>query len=247
MSIAETIDPRSALIEPGIPDPKDFAEKLEEDCGFILGHLLGFIREAFGISPIEELVKPLVGDWTAMQRAQGGWVQAGQACAAVGKNFAALPEQTQTSWQGEAGDAFRTRMTSLSEGYSTYGEGCTTLSELSGALVDAAKAAAEGIATVISFIGDLVERLAVEATVPVIGWLAGAADVAVHIKSFWDKIHRGYELLKKYLVILHKVASAIETINAVLKGITVALKGFTASMHLVAADEADAAASKAFA
>ncbi|GAA1238507.1 hypothetical protein [Oryzihumus leptocrescens] len=247
MSIAETIDPRSALIEPAIPDPTDFAKKLEDDCGWLLGGVLGFIREAFGIDPLEELVKPLVGDWTAMQRAQGGWVQAGLASDAVGKNFAALPAQTQTSWQGGAGDAFRARMTSLSDGYTTYGRGCRALSELSGALVDGAKAAAEGIANVLQLLMSEVERLIVEATVPVVGWLAGAADVAIHIRSFWEKIHRGYELLKKFLLILQKAVTIIHEVNTILTRITVVLNGFASAMHLVAADEADDAATKAFA
>ncbi|MEO5983414.1 MAG: hypothetical protein ABIQ13_13980 [Pedococcus sp.] len=246
MSVAETIDPRSALFVPSIPDGTDFVEELEADCGFILGHLMGFIRNAFGVSPIEELVKPLVGDWTEMERAQGGWIQAGQACDGVAQNFAAIPGQTATSWQGSAGDAFRTRMTSIGEGYSTYGEGCKAISELSSALVEGAKAAASGIATIISFIGDIVERLVVEASVPVVGWLVGAADVAIHIKSFWDKINKGYELLKKFLSILHKVVAVIEKIVKVLAVLKTTLHGLTALVQANTANAADDAADQAF-
>lgn len=246
VSVAETIDPQSALFAPTIPDGTDFVEELESNCGFILGHLMGFIRSAFGVSPIEELVKPLVGDWTEMERAQGGWIQAAQACDGVGKNFAALLGQTATSWQGDAGDAFRSRMTSVADGYSTYGEGCRAISELSSALVEGAKAAASGIATIISFIGDIVERLVVEASVPVVGWLVGAADVAIHIKSFWDKINKGYQLLKKFLTIIHKVVGVIEKIVKVLAVLKTTLQGLTALVQADTANTADDAADKAF-
>ncbi|MCE1180582.1 MAG: hypothetical protein LWW86_16330 [Micrococcales bacterium] len=246
MSVAEKVDPSSALVAPGISDQTDFVEELESSCGFILGHLLGFIRQAFGISPIEELVKPLVGDWTEMERAVGGWKQAELACTNVGQNFAALPEQTTAVWKGTDGDAFRSRMTSVSESYTTYGQGCASISELSQGLVDGAKAAAQGIATLISFIGDLIERLAVEASIPVVGWLVGAADVAIHIKSFWDKINKGYELLKKFLSIIHKVVSVLEKVNKVLSVIKTTLQGMGVAVQASTVASADDAAANAF-
>ncbi len=246
MTITETIDPQSALFVPSLPDQADFAQELESNCGFILGHVMGFIRNAFGISPIEELVKPIVGDWTEMQRAQGGWIQAAEACDGVGRNFAAIPGQTGTSWQGQAGDAFRARMTTVGEGYTTYGKGCSAISELSSALVEGAKAAASGIATLISFIGDIVERLVVEASVPVVGWLVGAADVAIHIKSFWDKINKGYELLKKFLRIIEKVVGVIEKIVKILAVLKTTLQGMTALVQADTANTADDAADRAF-
>lgn len=246
MSIAEVYAAESPLITPHVPSGEDFVEKLENDCGLILGHLMGFIRKAFGVSPIEELVKPIVGDWNQLEAARTGWLQAGLASAGVGRNFSALPEQTADGWKGEAGDAFRSRMTSLGESYSTYAEGCTLISELTEGLIEMAKAVAEGIATVVSFIGDIVERLALEASVPVFGWIAGAADVAVHVKAFWDKIHRGYELLKMLLTRVKTVLVALQKVLVVLKVLSQVAKAMTVALKADAVATTDDAVDKTF-
>lgn len=246
MSIAEVYAPQSALVAPKVDRAENFAETLENDCGFLIGHLMGFIRKAFGISPIEELVKPIAGDWGALDEARSAWAQAGIACKGVGQNFAALPQQTQDSWKGDAGDAFRERMASLGENYATYSEGCALIGELTQGLIEMAKAVAEGIATVISFIGDIVERLALEASVPVFGWIAGAADVAVHVKAFWDKIHRGYELLKLLLTRVKTVLTALHKVLIVLKVLTQVAKTMTVALKADAMATTDDAVDKTF-
>ena len=246
VSIAEVYAAESPLIAPHVPSGTDFVEKLEGDCGLILGHLMGFIRKAFGVSPIEELVKPIVGDWNQLAAAKEGWKQAGLACEGVGKNFAAVPGQTTDSWKGDAGDAFRTRMTSLGESYSTYSEGCTLIGELTQGLIEMAQAVAEGIATVISFIGDIVEQLALEASVPVVGWIAGAADVAIHVKSFWDKIHRGYELLKMLLTRVKTVLTALQKVLIVLKVLSQVAKTMTVALKADTMATTDDAVDKTF-
>ena len=246
MSIAEVYAPQSALVAPQVDKAENFAEKLENDCGFLIGHLMGFIRKAFGISPIEELVKPIAGDWGELDEARGGWAQAAIACNGVGMNFAALPQQTQESWKGDAGDAFRERMTSLGESYATYAEGCALIGELTEGLIEMAKAVAEGLATVISFIGDLVERLALEASVPVFGWIAGAADVAVHVRAFWEKIHRGYELLKMLLTWVKRVLTALHKVLVVLKVLTQVARTMTVALKADAMATTDDAVGKTF-
>lgn len=246
MSIAEAYAPESQLVAVAAADGADFSKQLESDCGFVLGHLLGFIRTAFGISPMDELVKPIVGDWGELEKARDAWTHAGSACGWVGENFTAVPAQSTDGWQGSAGDAFRTRMTSLGGSYAKYADGCTLISQLSEGLVEMAKAVAEGIATIISFIGDIVERLAVEASIPVIGWLAGAADVAVHIKSFWDKIRKGYLLLKKLLEKIKVVVEALQKVVQVLKLLDQVLKAMTVAAKVDAGAATGDAATKDF-
>ncbi|MGL5867022.1 MAG: hypothetical protein ACRCYX_14360 [Dermatophilaceae bacterium] len=246
MSVAEAVDPQSALVVPNIPDGADFVHELEMNFGFVLGHLVGFIRSAFGISLAEEIVTPLVGDWTEMQRAQRGWIQAADACDAVAENFSALPEQTAGSWHGHAGDAFRARMTSVSETYTTYGKGCRAVSELSSALVEGAKAAASAIALLIGFFAEILERLLLEASIPVAGWLVGAADVVIHIKKFWDLVNKGYNAIKKFLLVITTVVGAIETVVMLLGAITTTLRGMTAVVQAEIAVRADEAADAAF-
>jgi hypothetical protein len=207
VSIAEVVGPESVLTVPEV-DTTDFSQQLEANAGLLLGSVNAFCRKAFGISPLDEIVKPIVGDWTALESAKKAWQNAGIASDGVKENLAALPGQTQDVWIGGSGDAFRARMTSVSDNYGEYAEGCSMISRLCSALIDVAQSAGNVIAVVISFLGDLLTRLAVEASVPVLGWLAGGADLALHIKSFWEKMDKGYHAVKKVLEAVREFVEA---------------------------------------
>jgi hypothetical protein len=233
VSVVEKTDPSSLICTPTVPTGDDFVEEFESSCGFLIGHLLGFCRSAFDVDPVYELVKPLCGDWGLMGKAQTGW-------------GTALSTNTLDVWEGEAADAFRAQMVTLGQNYATYSEGCDLIGELTGSLIEVAKSAALGIATLISFLSDILERLVVEASVPVVGWLVGAADIAIHIRSFWSKFDRAITLLRKVLDAIEKAVDAIYAVINIMHAIKVALATVAGTAAAINATHMDGAARNQF-
>jgi len=246
VSVVEKVDPSSLMCTPTVPPGDDFVEEFESSCGFLIGHLLGFCRSAFNVDPVYELVKPLCGDWGLMGQAQAGWGIAGKMCTGVGENFTALSTNTLDVWEGEAADAFRTQMVTLGKNYTTYSEGCDLIGELTGSLIQVAKSAALGIGTLISFLSDILERLVIEASVPVVGWLVGAADIAIHIRSFWSKFDRAITLLRRVLDAIEKAIDAIYAVINILHAIKVALATVAGTAAAINATHMDGAARNQF-
>ena len=247
MSVYEKVDPSAyASHHLAVGSDDDFAKDFESSCGFLIGHLLGFCRDAFGTDPMLELVKPLCGDWGLMGVAQQGWGDAGKICAAVGDNFKALDAGTTDVWDGEAATAFRSRMDSLGGTYATYAKGCELTGELTGSLIEVAKSACLGVGTLISFIGDILERLIIEASVPVIGWLVGAADIAIHIRSFWQKFDRAISLIRRVLDAIEKTVTAIYSIINIMHMLKLALTSVAGGLAMYNGSRIDEAAQNTF-
>lgn len=247
MSVYEKVDPSAyAAHNLAVGSDDDFAKDFESSCGFLIGHLLGFCRDAFGTDPMLELVKPLCGDWGLMGVAQQGWGDAGKICAAVGENFTALDAGTTDVWDGEAATAFRSRMDSLGGTYATYAKGCELTGELTGSLIEVAKSACLGVGTLISFIGDILERLIIEASVPVIGWLVGAADIAIHIRSFWQKFDRAISLIRRVLDAIEKTVKAIYSIINIMHALKLAMTTVAGGLAMYNGSRIDEAAQNNF-
>ena len=247
MTISEAIDPTTALTAPHSDADASFATELRTNCGLLLGGLDWLIEQIFDYSPLQEwVIKPFSGDWVQLRQAQGGWANAAVASDAVGQNFLALVGQTETSWQGESGDAFRARMTSLAEGFGKYAHGCSQIGEVAGGLINVAKSTASVISIMVGFIGQQLERLAVEMAVPVVGWIAGGFDLAAHAAPMIDKARKIFEALKKLVTALKDVIEAVRVIAIMLGVIKNLLNTMGAGYDYANANSSDEAAAHNF-
>ncbi len=247
MTIAEAVDPTTALTAPHSDADANFATELRTNCGLLLGGLDWIISKIFDYDPLQEwVIKPFSGDWVQLRQAQGGWANASIASAAVGQNFTALVGQTETSWQGQSGDAFRTRMTSLGEGFGKYAHGCDQLGAVAGGLISVAKSTASVISIAVGFIGQQLERLAMEAAVPVVGWFVGAFDLAAHAAPLIERARKVFEALKKLVTALKDVIEAVRTIAIVLGVVKNLLNTMGAGYDYANANSSDEAASHNF-
>lgn len=247
MTIAEAVDPTTALTAPHSDADANFATELRTNCGLLLGGLDWLIEQIFDYSPLQEwVIKPFAGDWVQLRQAQGGWANAALASQAVGDNFVALVGQTTESWQGESGDAFRARMTSLGDGFGEYAHGCTQLGEVAGGLINVAKSTASVISIAVGFIGQQLERLAVEMAVPVVGWIAGGFDLAAHAAPMLDRARKIFEALKKLVTALKDVIEAVRTIAIVLGVVKNMLNTMGAGYDFANAGASDDAAANNF-
>lgn len=243
--IAEKLDASSFLVAPSADLGEDFIKSLEREAGVLLGSIMWFIRKAFGVSPLEELVKPISGDWKELMRAESAWASAGTACEAVGTNFGALPGMTQ-SWQGSAAPAFRNRMTGLEGNYAKYGEGCATLSKLTGTLVTVSKSTASTISMILGWIAEEVTKLIAISSVPVAGWIAGGAKVVTSIRKYWSWIDKGYKAIMKVVNAVEAFVNAMYTLMTVLRSLTLVVKGFSGALSYAGTTKANEASEKAF-
>lgn len=218
-AIAEEVDASSALLPPASTED-NFVESLEASSGLVLRPILWFIRKAFGVSPIEELVKPIAGDWKQLSCAKDAWGRTETACNGVGKNFGALKTST-ADWTGPSAEAFRARMGKLEENYTKYGTGCDQIGRLVGALIDITKSVASTIATIIGFIVDEITFLAACASIPGPGWLVGGAKIATSIRKYWNLIQRGYNAIRRVLMAINSFVKGCYAVVNVLRVLTI--------------------------
>lgn len=239
MTIAEKVDASSALLPPASTEG-NFVEDLEANSGLVLRPILWFIRQAFGVSPIEELVKPIAGDWNQLSKAKDAWGRTELACAGVGQNFAGLETST-ADWEGPAAEAFRTRMGTLGENYTKYGTGCNQIARLVEALIDVTKSVASTIATVIGFIVDEITFLAACASIPGPGWLVGGAKIVTSIRKYWNLIQRGYNAIRRVLMAINTFVKGCYAVVNVLRALTVISNTFNAMINYHTGSQVDGA------
>lgn len=213
---------------------EDFAAEFESNCGLLLGKVLWVAREAFHFDVMEHLVYPICGDWGQMGVASRTWKSMAAGCADISGNFdqmAALPE---TVWAADTTDKspelFRARMTGVSENFGRYGESSKLISELVDSLIEVGKAAADGLALIISLISETLERIIIEAAIPVVGWIAGAVEAGVFVTRFWQRVHRGLELLEKVTKTIERVVIVLNKIIRVLKVLKTVLNSFAGAV-----------------
>lgn len=246
VAISETVAVETALRPPS-SNNGTFALELRANAGLLLGGVDWFAEQTFGVSPLQDwVIKPFAGDWEQFDKAATAWACAGQASAGVGLNFAAMTSQSVPAWQGDAGNKFRERMESVSENYAQYAEGCAEIGKVADGLMNVSKSAAMAVSIAVGFVGDLLERLIVEASVPVIGWLAGAADVGLHIKEFWTKARSAYQAIERAINAVREVINALNLIANMLLRLKFALNAFAGGTDISNTTKVDGAASKAF-
>lgn len=245
MSITESYDPTTALVAPA-GEGSDITAQLEMAAGPLLGGLDALVNKFFHVSPLTELIRPISGDWEALGKASEAWKSASAATKGVSGNYEALPAQTTEAWTGDAADAFRARMASIAEGHGKYATACDQMSQLANGLCEVAKSTANVIAIVIGFIGSILERLVVEAAIPVIGWIGGAVDIAVHAKEFWDKMNRGYRAVKSILEAVETVIDALNAVANVMNVMRIMFNFASGALTTAAAGDAQGAVANQF-
>lgn len=178
--VSERTDASSYLM-PMAAEQENWVEEVRSKAGVIIGGVDWVAEQFLGISILEEYVlKPFAGDWHALGRASRSWSAAGTAMQSCAGNVAALPGQL-TSWSGQGATAFHAGMTGLSGGLLAASRGLECVSGVVDKVATVAKLAAGGIATLLRKIANKLLRMAAEAAVPVVGWVAFAAEAAIMI------------------------------------------------------------------
>ena len=224
--ITETVDAGSFVSSPASAE-ENFGDSLRWQAGPLLGGLDWLLEQLTGCSPIEVMVAPLAGDWVGMDTARIAWATAATVTDGIAENYAGLASDSSTVWVGDGATAFQGRMTSISDSFTQYGDGCRSMSEATGALVSLAKTTAELIVSILGILGDALTRIAAQACVPVIGWVTGAIDggiTAARMVGWVDKavraIQKVIDFVEKYRVVIAAIARIAAAIASLAKAVT---------------------------
>ena len=219
--ITESVD-ASARITPPVSGEANFGDDLRWKAGPLLGGLDWLLEQLTGCSPIETMVKPLSGDWVALDNGRIAWLNCAALADDVSLNFTDLASQTSAEWAGNGSAAFQNRAISIGDTFTQYGDGCRAMGEAMEGLISLAKATAETIVTILGILGDALTRIAAQAAVPVIGWITGAVDggiTAIRMVGWIDKAIKAIQAVINFIgrfamiiAILARVAAAIATI-----------------------------------
>ncbi|GAA3591852.1 hypothetical protein GCM10022198_14730 [Klugiella xanthotipulae] len=156
MTITAPADPVSCLSLPR-NGPDNFLHDTVVELQGWMRPVDWVLSEVISWSPIEEwIVKPLGGDWGAMQLAADAWTGVGKAIAATAENLESIPAQLVGRWEGQAASAFMQQNQAVAERLADYPDVCFSIAEFLENLIRLMKAA---LAVIVNTINLLIEHL----------------------------------------------------------------------------------------
>ncbi len=205
-AVSERSDATSWLVAPNAT--KSEIENMRWGAGPILGGVDWLIEQLVGLSLLEDVImKPFAGDWTGIEEVQQAWSHVGEAMRGISDNAAGLAE-TGTFWQGDAGTAYQGGMTAIGLGAFGLGSVADSVAGLVGQLVLASKTAAATIGFAINQLSQTLMRMALEATVPIAGWIVAAAEGALAATKIFGVIRLIYSIINIIYDVIESVVTA---------------------------------------
>lgn len=205
-AVTERSDASSWLVAPNAA--KSEIENMRWGAGPILGGVDWLIEQLIGMSLLEDVImKPFAGDWTGIEEVQQAWSHVGEAMRAISDNGAGLAE-TAAFWEGDAGTAYQGGMTAIGLGAFGLGSVADTVAGLVGQLVLASKTAAATIGFAINQLSQTLLRMALEATVPIAGWIVAAAEGALAATKIFGVIRLIYSIINIIYDVIESVVTA---------------------------------------
>lgn len=211
--ISETYDPVSVLTCPPPVDSGNYEQELQKAAGFVIGSVDKYAAKFFGISLLEQAVKPLAGDWTKLEYAARGYDRIALALEATAENLKDGASQIGTVWTGEAAGNAERKVADFAEHHRLQSEGCKTLAEQLRHVVEVSKAAAETLMTGLSVISELLLQMAAEAAAVVVGWVVGAATAGYKAFKFWSWLNKILTAIRRVVMVIQLVQKAVEVVQ----------------------------------
>lgn len=213
MTVVEMYDASSPLTPPDAVDQGEYINQLREGSGLLLNGIDHLFQRFFGYSLLGKIVEPFTGDWAQLQAAQQGWLRMGSALNATADNWDAGSNQVGNVWEGAAAQAATLRMAGVAESHRVQAQGCATLADQLGRIIDVAKSAGELVATGLSVINEIVMHLAAEAAAVVVGWIAAAVDIprmAIKVAMWSQKMFEAIQKVVDVIGIVMKVVAILQ-------------------------------------
>lgn len=203
--VSERTDPSSYLV---VPDPGDDpGGELRANAGVILGGVDWVAEQIFGKSILEEYIyKPFGGDWHVISRTASAWEYGARFHEELAANYSGLPTQMQ-SWTGIASVAFQAAMTAFAAAAHGLNLAYLTVSDIADKIASIARSACATIAGLLRKLANKLTRMALEASVPVAGWVVAAVEGVILVGDVIAYLNRIVEIINQ---LLDAVADFIE-------------------------------------
>ncbi|WP_019874651.1 hypothetical protein [Sporichthya polymorpha] len=211
--ITETYDPVSVLTPPAPVDNGEYVANLQKAAGFVIGKFDWGCQKFFGVSVLEQAVKPLAGDWTQLEFAARGYDRLALALEATAINLHDGAEQLFTVWTGEAATNAREMLLDFEEHHRTQAQGCTILAEQLRHVVEVSRLASDTLMIGLSVLNDIVMRKFAQAAFVGIGWGVAALTAVQDAVRFCNQLNRIMRSIQRVMQVIQLVQRAIAAVQ----------------------------------
>jgi hypothetical protein len=191
-----------------------YIEDLKDSCGFLISKIDWVVEKVTGTSLLEELFKPIAGDFDAVSSMQKGWGEIGVALGAVGDNYSSLADQLPGVWTGPAAQAAAGRLDDVAEMHARQQEASAHIQDQLGHVIEVAQATAEVIAAALNFIDSVVQEVLLDMAAGPLGVVKGAFSAPGKARKIISLISRGLEAISKFTHAVRAVVVVLKYVNA---------------------------------
>jgi hypothetical protein len=201
-TVEEQQDASAFLVTPHADDPE--IESIRWKAGILIGGVDWVFEELFGYSLLEEITKPFSGNWVRMREATMAWTHVGDALGAVASNTTGVIPAMST-WTGRGSETFVVAAAASAQAHQVASSPAGTISSLIKGLTMLSKEIAGLIMKLLKRVGDRLMRMALEAAVPVAGWIAAGVEGAIAVQEIVSDVLKAY----KYVNLVYDFVSGM--------------------------------------
>lgn len=222
--ITETYDLRAPVPPPQEQDYGAYLASIQSAAGFLVGKLDWVAKTFCNFSPLEELVKPLCGDWTRLEYAALGFDALEAQLDAVGQNLQSGADQVGSVWTGAVASQAQFEVRTFAGAHYQQAQGCKILAEQLRHICEVSKAAGEALATGLGVIGEILTQLLIENSIPVFGNAFSAATIGQKLARFFAAVRPILLNISKVVKVISIATGVIDAIKQVMANITLATR-----------------------
>jgi hypothetical protein len=225
-AFADTVEPSSRLTPPpdhsgDLPHPipvlraGSFAEALRELVwrATELGTRLGLCDRPYDV--LEELIRPVVGDWPGLHGCADVFRNIGAACVDMGENLGANQLAIHWAWSGNAADACREHLVGMELSLRATDERLRQIAAAYDRVADDVSALCQKLGDALGHLADLAAIALIEAEAAVlsvptaIGPLILGSAAAAEFYEFYQAMMFGFEIGKAIDILVHDFANEL--------------------------------------
>lgn len=217
----------------------DHIDSLMGHCGHIIAGISWVVEEVTGRDLLEELLKPIAGDFHQISSMQAGWRQVQLATSSVGENYQNLSAQLAAVWEGEAQAAACSTLTRVAGSHERQAEAAGLIADQMGHMIEVSLATAELVCAVLEFIDSVVQEILLDVASGPLGWAKGAISAPGKARQLIRLINQGLDAISALVAAVKACVTAMKLLNALLDGANSLLGVINAGGHLSAGSHAD--------
>lgn len=148
-------DPSGVLVASSSNAEGDLIDSLRSECGFIL-QAVDWVARQVGYDLIETIMRPLAGDFSAVDGMRMDWQAISHGLDTIGSNYDSMAQNLPSVWTGDASEAAQCRIEQMGEAHHVQAEAAQLMSMQIANMLAAVKEACKLVAGVLALLEELV-------------------------------------------------------------------------------------------